>query len=630
MSVLALDTASPVPPCAVLAGGRLFEEALPADRPRLGGSASRDRARLRRGAREPLRGASASRSARAPARSPACASGSRRPGAWAARSGIPVEAVSTLEALAEAARPSGRAASRRSRRGPGRARRRALRPLGSRARARSLAPARVPRGGRGRLAAGRPIARAAARTSSSRPAAPPASLAAALALAVARAPRDGLGRAVGDLLAAERRGGEAWRSVSPRRRRTGCVPAAPFDLDEVARIEAESFPVPWKQRVLRERARRAAPLHPRARPRRRRRSRASGATSSRSRSTRNSTSTRSRPTRACATAATGGCCSRTRIARARTMGSAADHARGPRRQRRGPPVLPLLRIHARPTAGGPTTRTARTPSPWSCRSAAARHSAPDRRDGRLKASRRGTRLGPWPFRSPVNFTQYKKQGGLTRWNTGTERNWPSPIRSFAACTRSTAPRGTAPAAGGQVPPLRRRGNRREAPQEGEARPERSHGSDRPNTTARGSPTEDPARPGGLGLHRSGARRRPLLAARRALARRAAFFYAAPLFLLQFFRDPERVAARAAKTRSSPPPTGRCSPIAEAPEAPPGARRRLSIFMSVFNCHVNRAPVDGRLCRLRLRARPQGGGLRRQGLHRERAEPDHARGRARQP
>ncbi len=35
-------------------------------------------------------------------------------------------------------------------------------------------------------------------------------------------------------------------------------------------------------------------------------------------------------------------------------------------------------------------------------------------------------------------------------------------------------------------------------------------------------------------------------------------------------------------------------IAEAPEAPPGASRRLSIFMSVFNCHVNRAPVDGRL------------------------------------
>ncbi len=35
-------------------------------------------------------------------------------------------------------------------------------------------------------------------------------------------------------------------------------------------------------------------------------------------------------------------------------------------------------------------------------------------------------------------------------------------------------------------------------------------------------------------------------------------------------------------------------VAEAAESPAGARRRLSIFMSVFNCHVNRAPITGRL------------------------------------
>ncbi len=35
-------------------------------------------------------------------------------------------------------------------------------------------------------------------------------------------------------------------------------------------------------------------------------------------------------------------------------------------------------------------------------------------------------------------------------------------------------------------------------------------------------------------------------------------------------------------------------VAPAPEAPPGAARRLSIFMSVFNCHVNRAPISGDL------------------------------------
>lgn len=33
-------------------------------------------------------------------------------------------------------------------------------------------------------------------------------------------------------------------------------------------------------------------------------------------------------------------------------------------------------------------------------------------------------------------------------------------------------------------------------------------------------------------------------------------------------------------------------IGAAPESPPGAARRVSIFMSVFNCHVNRAPVSG--------------------------------------
>jgi phosphatidylserine decarboxylase len=43
-----------------------------------------------------------------------------------------------------------------------------------------------------------------------------------------------------------------------------------------------------------------------------------------------------------------------------------------------------------------------------------------------------------------------------------------------------------------------------------------------------------------------------------------------------------------------PADGTVLSIAEAPEAPAGARRRLSIFMSVFNCHVNRSPVDGRL------------------------------------
>jgi phosphatidylserine decarboxylase len=35
-------------------------------------------------------------------------------------------------------------------------------------------------------------------------------------------------------------------------------------------------------------------------------------------------------------------------------------------------------------------------------------------------------------------------------------------------------------------------------------------------------------------------------------------------------------------------------VENAPESSPGAARRISIFMSVFNCHVNRSPITGRL------------------------------------
>jgi len=68
---------------------------------------------------------------------------------------------------------------------------------------------------------------------------------------------------------------------------------------------------------------------------------------------------------------------------------------------------------------------------------------------------------------------------------------------------------------------------------------------------------------------------------------------ATLFLLQFFRDPERQPEGGEDTIVSP-ADGTVLSVAEAPEAPAGARRRLSVFMSVFNCHVNRAPVSGRL------------------------------------
>jgi len=74
---------------------------------------------------------------------------------------------------------------------------------------------------------------------------------------------------------------------------------------------------------------------------------------------------------------------------------------------------------------------------------------------------------------------------------------------------------------------------------------------------------------------------------------ATFFFAIALFLLSFFRDPERVPEGGEETIISP-ADGTVLSVAPAPEAPPGSSRRLSIFMSVFNCHVNRAPVAGLL------------------------------------
>lgn len=72
---------------------------------------------------------------------------------------------------------------------------------------------------------------------------------------------------------------------------------------------------------------------------------------------------------------------------------------------------------------------------------------------------------------------------------------------------------------------------------------------------------------------------------------ALVFLAIALFLLSFFRDPERVPEGGEDTILSP-ADGTVLSVGPAPEAPPGASRRLSIFMSVFNCHVNRSPVSG--------------------------------------
>jgi len=80
---------------------------------------------------------------------------------------------------------------------------------------------------------------------------------------------------------------------------------------------------------------------------------------------------------------------------------------------------------------------------------------------------------------------------------------------------------------------------------------------------------------------------------------------ATLWCAYFFRDPPRVTP-AREGIVVAPADGRVSQLANAvppPELELGARPlpRISIFMSVFDCHVNRSPVAGRIERMVYRA-----------------------------
>lgn len=74
---------------------------------------------------------------------------------------------------------------------------------------------------------------------------------------------------------------------------------------------------------------------------------------------------------------------------------------------------------------------------------------------------------------------------------------------------------------------------------------------------------------------------------------AAFLLLLTLFCINFFRDPER------RTPGDPglvvsPADGTILSAGPAPagEAPEELTQKIVIFMSVFNCHVNRAPISG--------------------------------------
>ena len=76
---------------------------------------------------------------------------------------------------------------------------------------------------------------------------------------------------------------------------------------------------------------------------------------------------------------------------------------------------------------------------------------------------------------------------------------------------------------------------------------------------------------------------------------------ATLWCVYFFRDPPRSTPQRAGLVIAP-ADGRISRIADAVPPPElelgaGPHLRISIFMSVFDCHVNRSPVGGRIERI---------------------------------
>jgi phosphatidylserine decarboxylase len=78
-----------------------------------------------------------------------------------------------------------------------------------------------------------------------------------------------------------------------------------------------------------------------------------------------------------------------------------------------------------------------------------------------------------------------------------------------------------------------------------------------------------------------------------------------LWCAYFFRDPVRVTPLAAELVIAPADgiVSFAGPATPPPELGLGAKplQRVSIFMSVFDCHVNRAPVEGRVRRVAYHA-----------------------------
>ena len=72
-----------------------------------------------------------------------------------------------------------------------------------------------------------------------------------------------------------------------------------------------------------------------------------------------------------------------------------------------------------------------------------------------------------------------------------------------------------------------------------------------------------------------------------------------LFLINFFRDPHRAGSERHVDVLSP-ADGTVVQIKDVPDGEvwPGLTRQVSIFMSVFDVHVNRAPISGKIVHYR--------------------------------
>jgi phosphatidylserine decarboxylase len=79
-----------------------------------------------------------------------------------------------------------------------------------------------------------------------------------------------------------------------------------------------------------------------------------------------------------------------------------------------------------------------------------------------------------------------------------------------------------------------------------------------------------------------------------LAVPASISFLLTLFILYFFRDPERTPPGDEHALVSP-ADGRVIVVERVPDTPLGVEAlKISIFMSVFNVHVNRVPISGKV------------------------------------